>query len=98
MSTHHTVAELIAALSQSPPGDDEPGFTSSDLADQFGVSETTIRKRLKRLFKEGRLKAHHAMRAGMDGRPRQHTCYTLTSGADDISTAPGSRTKKRSSS
>lgn len=74
-----TVAELREALSGSLTLPDE-GFTTAEVAEHLGVCETTARKHVRTLVKQGALRSSRKRISDMSGRVRPVPSYVIVEG------------------
>lgn len=67
--------QLIAALRATPTFEDDGGFTTDELAEAIGLSNTQVRARLKHLMRDGVIGCKRVRRLSLDGRFVQHSVY-----------------------
>jgi predicted transcriptional regulator len=69
-----TTAEVLAELFPVPG----EGVTTPELAELWGCSESTARRRVRKLIKDGLLVPTRVQREGMAGRVQPVPAYMLT--------------------
>jgi predicted ArsR family transcriptional regulator len=73
-----TESQLLEALREAMGAQpDQSSVTTTELMERFGLSEGTVRRRLKPLIRSGKLVATRKVVTDMAGRPQPVPAYKL---------------------